>query len=143
MDKAGGGRRRDLLVVSARGLAYNGRRRTAMGKGFVVLVLIAAAAFFIYKQTSQNRSEEEAWVASIKDRYAVVVNKFLSAAGRSGAIGMDTTMDSETAAAQMLKLRAELAQLRKTLTEERAIAKAEQLAEKIENFCKKNDIIRP
>ena len=114
-----------------------------MGKGFVVLVLIAAAAFFIYKQTSQNRSEEEAWVASIKDRYAVVVNKFLSAAGRSGAIGMDTTMDSETAAAQMLKLRAELAQLRKTLTEEKASAKAAELAEKIENFCKKNDIIRP
>ena len=114
-----------------------------MAKGFVVLVLIAAAAFFIYRQTSQKPSEEEGWVLSIKERYAVVVNKFLSAAGRSGAIGMDTTMDSETAAAQMLKLRTELAQLRKTLTEERAIAKAAELAEKIENFCKKNDIIRP
>lgn len=113
-----------------------------MGKGFVALVLIAAAAFFIYKQTSQEPSEEEAWVASIKDRYAVVVNKFLSAAGRSGAIGMDTTMDSETAAAQMLKLRADLAEIRKSLTEDKAIAKARELAEKIEDFCEKNDIIR-
>lgn len=114
-----------------------------MGKGFVALVLIAAAAFFIYKQTGQEPSEEEAWVASIKDRYAVVVNKFLSAAGRSGAIGMDTTMDSETAVTQVLKVRADLAKLRGSLTEEKAIRKADELAEKIENFCRKNDIISP
>jgi hypothetical protein len=56
---------------------------------------------------------------------------------------MDTTYDSETAVTQVLKLRAELAKLRETLTEERAIGKADALAEKIEYFCKKNDIIRP
>lgn len=114
-----------------------------MAKGLIVLVLIAGAAFLIYRQTSQRPSEEEALVASIRERYAVVVNKFLSAAGRSGAIGMDTTLDSETAATQVLKLRDELAQLRKTLTEEKAVRKADELAEKIENFCRKNDIIRP
>jgi len=114
-----------------------------MAKGLLVLILVAGAAFFIYRQTSQKPSEEEAMVASVRERYAVVVNKFLSAAGRSGAIGMDTTLDSETAATQVLKLRAELAQLRKTLTEEKAIRKADALAEKIEYFCKKNDIIRP
>jgi len=114
-----------------------------MAKGLLVLILIAGAAFLIYRQTNQKPSEEEAMVASVRDRYAVVVNKFLSAAGRSGAIGMDTTFDSESAANQVLKLRAELAQLRKTLTEEKAIQKADGLAEKIDNFCRKNDIIRP
>jgi len=113
-----------------------------MAKGLLVLILIAGAAFLIYRQTNQKPSEEEAMVASVRDRYAVVVNKFLSAAGRSGAIGMDTTMDSETAAAQMLKLRADLAEIRKSLTEDKAIAKARELAEKIEDFCEKNDIIR-
>jgi len=114
-----------------------------MAKALLVLLLIVGAAFFIYRQTSRTDSEEIAMVDSIQDRYAVVVNKFLSATGRAGAIGMDTTYDSETAANQVLKLRAELAQLRKTLTEKRAIGRADALAEKIEYFCKKNDIIRP
>ena len=114
-----------------------------MAKALLVLLLIVGAAFFIYKRTNQTPSEEEEMVVSIRDRYAVVVNKFLSAAGRAGAIGMDTTYDSETAVTQVLKLRAELAKLRETLTEERAIGKADALAEKIEYFCKKNDIIRP
>lgn len=114
-----------------------------MAKALLVLVLIAAAAFLIYRQTGRTDSEEEAMVASVRDRYAVVVNRFLGAVGRSGAIGMDTTFDSESAAGQVLKLRDELTRLRKTLTEEKAMRKADELAEKIEYFCKKNDIIRP
>jgi hypothetical protein len=114
-----------------------------MAKRLLVFILIAGAAYFVYRQTNRTPSQEEAMVVSVRDRYAVVVNKFLSAAGRSGAIGMDTTLDSESAANQVLKLRAELAQLRKALTEERAIQKADELAEKIDNFCRKNDIIRP
>jgi hypothetical protein len=114
-----------------------------MAKTLLVLVLIAGAAFFIYKQTNRTDSEEMAKVDSIRERYVIVVNKFTSAVGRSGAIGMDTTLDAETASVQVLKLRAELARLRQTLTEERAIGKADELAEKIEYFCKKNDITRP
>ena len=114
-----------------------------MAKALLVLLLIAGAAFFIYKQTNRTDSEEEQLVASIQDRYVVVVNKFLSASGRAGAIGMDTTYDSETAVTQVLKLRAELAKLRETLTEDKAIGKADALAEKIDNFCRKNDIILP
>jgi hypothetical protein len=114
-----------------------------MAKAFLVLLLIAGAAFFIYKQTNRTDSEELELVDSVRDRYAVVVNKFIGAADRAGSIGMDTTDDSETAATQILKLRTELAKLRETLTEDKAIGKAEALAEKIEYFCKKNDIIRP
>lgn len=114
-----------------------------MGKTIVVLVLIAAAAYFVYQQTSKPASEEVELVEHLSERYAVVVNKFLSAAGRSGAIGMDTTFDSETAVVQIKKIQSELAKLRDTLTEDKAIAKADALAEKIEYFCKKNDITGP
>ena len=126
-----------------RRLAYNALGKTAMVKVLLVLVLIAGAAFFIYRQTSRTDSEEMAMVDSIRDRYAVVVNRFLSATGRAGALGLDTLADSDPAAVQVIKLRAELDHLRKTLTEEKAIGKADALAEKIEYFCKKNDIIRP
>jgi hypothetical protein len=124
-------------------LAYNDLARIAMAKALLILLLIVGAAFFIYRQTNRTDSAEMALVDSIRERYAVVVNKFLSATGRAGALGLDTLADSDTASGQVLKLRAELAKLRETLTEERAIGKAEALAEKIENFCKKNDIIRP
>lgn len=114
-----------------------------MARKLLVLLLVAGAAYVIYDRTSHPPSEEDALVASVKDRYALAVNKFLAAAGRAGAIGLDTTFDSESAAAEVLRLRSELAELRKTLTEERAIKRAEELAERIEEFCRKNDIIRP
>ncbi len=114
-----------------------------MAKALLILLLIAGAAFFISRQTNRTDSAEMALVDSIEERYAVVVHKFVSTAGRAGALGLDTLADSDAAAGQVLKIRAELAKLRETLTEEKAIGKAEALAEKIENFCKKNDIIRP
>jgi hypothetical protein len=58
-------------------------------------------------------------------------------------IGMDTTFDTETAVTQIQKIRSELAELQKKLTEERAIRKARELSEKIEAFCKKNEITGP
>ena len=114
-----------------------------MGKTLVILLLIAGAAYFVYQQIGRTPSEEEMLVTHLRERYAVVVNKFTSAVGRSGMIGMDTTFDTETAVTQIQKVRAELAELRKKLTEERAIRKADELSEKIEAFCKKNEILRP
>ena len=114
-----------------------------MFKTLVVLLLIAGAAYFVYQQLGRTPSEEEMLVTHLRERYAVVVNKFTSAAGRSGMIGMDTTFDSETAVTQIQKLRSELAELLKKLTEERAIRQAEALSEKIETFCKKNEITGP
>ena len=124
-------------------MAYNALGKTAMAKALLVLFLIVGAAFFIYRQTSRTDSAETAMVDAIRDSYAVFVSNFLSAAGRAGVIGMDTTLDSGSAVEQILKLRAELASLRKTLTDKRAIDKAAALAKKIEYFCKKNDMIRP
>ncbi len=114
-----------------------------MGKTIIVLLLIAAAAYFVYENVGRTPSEEEQLVSHLRDRYAVVVSKFTSAVGRSGMIGMDTTFDTETAVTQIQKLRAELAELSRKLTEPRAINKAAALSEKIEAFCKKNEILRP
>jgi predicted Zn-dependent peptidase len=114
-----------------------------MAKTLVVLLLIAGAGYFVYQRMNPATSEEDQLVSNLRDRYAVIVSKFASAAGRSGSLGMDTTYDSETVVVQIQKLRAELAELQRKLTEERATRKAAELSEKIEYFCKKNDIIRP
>jgi|WetSurMetagenome_2_1015567.scaffolds.fasta_scaffold104273_2 hypothetical protein len=114
-----------------------------MGKTIIILVLIAAAGYFIYQQVGRTPSEEEQLVGHLGERYAAVVAQFASAAGRAGLIGMDTTGDTDTAVTAMKKIRAELEALRAKLTEDRAIRKADELMEKIESFYKKNDIVRP
>ncbi len=114
-----------------------------MAKALLVLILVAAAAYFIYQQTGQAPTEEDLLVDGLKDRYAVVVNKFTSAVGRSGMLGVDTTFDLDTVVAQVLKIRSELTDLRERLTEARAIRKADALIVKVEHFCKTNNIIRP
>jgi hypothetical protein len=114
-----------------------------MAKTLLVLLLIAGAAFLIYRKVNITPSEDDQLVTDLKERYAVVVNKFTSAVGRSGMIGVDTSFDTETAVTQIQKIRRELADLRKRLTEAKAIRKADELSEKIEYFCKKNDILRP
>ena len=114
-----------------------------MAKTLLVFLLIAGAAFLIYRQVSRPASEEVLQVKALQDRFAVVINRFTSASGRSGTIGIDTTDQTETAVNQTLKIRAELADLQKRLTEPAAIERADKLSAKIEYFCKKNDILRP
>jgi hypothetical protein len=114
-----------------------------MGKTLVVLILIAGAGYFVYQQVGRTVSDEEMLVTHLSERFAVLVSKFTSAVGRSGLIGMDTSFDTETVVAQIQKIRTELAELRRKLVEDRAISKADRLSEKIEAFCKKNEITRP
>lgn len=114
-----------------------------MAKTLLVLLVIAAAAYFIYQEIGRPPTEEDQLVADIKGRYAVVVNKFTSAVGRSGMIGVDTTFDLDSVVAQIQKIRTELTDLRGRLTESRAIRKAEAFSVKVEHFCKTNNILRP
>ncbi|HPW17478.1 MAG TPA: hypothetical protein PLP83_03760 [Candidatus Aminicenantes bacterium] len=114
-----------------------------MRRVLIVLILIGGAGYYIYNRSQVGQSEEVFQVKNIQQRFSLALNKFTGAAGRSGAIGMDTTFDTETAVRQIEDIRKELAELRKRLTEPAAITRAEKLAEKIEYFCKLNDIIRP
>jgi hypothetical protein len=124
-------------------LAYNEGRRSAMARVLLVLLIIAAAGYFIYQQTGRAPTDEDLLVDGLKERYAVVVNKFTSAVGRSGMLGVDTTFDLDSVVEQIKKIRTELADLRGRLTEARAIRKADALIVKVEHFCKTNNILRP
>ncbi len=63
--------------------------------------------------------------------------KFMGNAAGGLASGLDS---AEQAVVDVQKVRRELDRLRQTLTEDKAVARAEELAAKIDEFCRKNDI---
>ena len=108
-----------------------------MGKAFLVILLVAIAAFFIYKQTHRPLSDEELAVTAVEESFAMAEAKFMGNAAGGLASGLDS---AEQAVVDVQKARRELDRLRKTLTENKAIARAEELAAKVDEFCRKNDI---
>lgn len=112
-----------------------------MKKALIILVVAIAAGYFLYNTMNESHSEQEGLVDGVRARYTEALNKFLKAVRYGAGLGMDNTMDVEAASNEVLKVRAELAKLRPELTEATAILKAEELADKIEEFCRKNDII--
>jgi len=108
-----------------------------MGKAFLVILLIAVAVFFVYKQTHKPLSEEELKVKGVEERFIAASSKFMGAAASGLAAGLDV---AEAAAIEVQKARNELARLTGALTEDKAILKAEELRAKIDEFIRKNDI---
>src|SRR5512137_318496 len=102
-----------------------------MGKAFLVILLIAIAGFFIYKQVHRPATAEELSVKGVEVRFIAASNKFISAAGGGLATGLD---EAESAVVEVQRARNELVRLRKTLTEERAIALADALKAKVDEF---------
>ncbi|MBM3305039.1 MAG: hypothetical protein FJY79_03705 [Candidatus Aminicenantes bacterium] len=112
-----------------------------MRKALIILAVAVAAGYFLYNTMNESHSEQDGLVAGVRARYVEAVNKFLKAVRYGADLGMDNSMDVEQASNEVLRVRAELAKLRPELTEAKAMLEAEQLADKIEEFCRKNDII--
>jgi hypothetical protein len=108
-----------------------------MGKAILVIILIAAAAFLIYRQAHPPASAEEMQVRAVEDRFTAASSRFMGNAAGGLAVGLDA---AEAAVVDVQKARGELDRLMKTLTEDKAIARAEALKAKIDEFCQKNDI---
>jgi hypothetical protein len=120
-----------------------GKEGTSMVRKLIILALILGAAYVIYQRVNKPQSAEDQRVAQLRDRYVVLVNKFTGAVGRAANMGVDTSFDVESVVIQLKELRTEVTEMRRTLTEERAIGKADELADKITQFFKKNDITGP
>lgn len=114
-----------------------------MRKVLIVLVLIAGAAYFIHRQSQVASSEEVQLVRDLQARFSDAINQFAGSVGRSGTIGINVSFDTEASVTRIEKIRKELAELRERLTEPAAIKRADKLAEKIEFFCKQNNILGP
>ncbi len=108
-----------------------------MGKVILVLLLIGVVAFFVLQKAKTPATEEELKVKAVAERFLAVQGKIMGSGGGTGPVDLDTT---EGFINQMKRIRVEIADLRRTLTEDKARQAAEDLRYKIEEFCKKNDI---
>jgi hypothetical protein len=108
-----------------------------MGKKFLVVLLVAVAAFFVYKQTHRPVSDEELTVKAIEENFVAASSRFMGGAAGGTPEGLDA---AEAAVVEVQKVRNALSRLLPTLTEDRAVRMAGELQEKIAEFCRKNDI---
>ncbi len=108
-----------------------------MGKKFLVILLVAVAAFFIYKQTHRPLSDEELKVKAIEENFIAASSRFMGGAAGGTPEGLDA---AEAAVVEVQKVRNALSRLLPALTEDTATHMAGELREKIDEFCRKNDI---
>lgn len=81
-----------------------------------------------------SQSEDMRAVAALEDRFDHAKKQFAGAHRGAAVSGLDTTSDAEGARVAAKRIEKELASLRKKLTDERAIRKAETLAEAVREF---------
>jgi len=108
-----------------------------MGRKFLAILLVAVAAFFIYKQTHRTASEEDQKVKAIKESFVAASSRFMGGAAGGTPEGLDA---AEAAVVEVQKVRSALSRLLPTLTEDGAVRMAGELQARIEEFCRKNDI---
>ena len=109
-------------------------------KALVLIIILAVIGYFAYTQFFKPLSEEEQLVKGLDKQFNLATRQFVGAGRISGGTGLDTTSDAEIAVNKIKKVRKELESIKDTLTEEKAIARAEKLDAKIKNFYEKNDL---
>lgn len=109
-------------------------------KKLVWLIVLGLVGYFVYTQFFAPLSEEAQEVKALGRRFATAQSQYLGAVRQMGSLGMDATADADDAIGAMKKVKKELLELKDSLTEENAIARAEKLEATITVFFEKNDI---
>jgi len=110
-----------------------------MRKAIWVLALILIG-FVAYTRLTRPISDEERHVQAFEDRFQSARNRYLSAARQLAVPGESAVADPEAAVRRLKTVREDFDRFYASLTEEVAIARADKLAARIEEFFEKNDI---
>jgi hypothetical protein len=107
----------------------------------VIVAVVAGLIAFNYVSTGEfslipsfTLSEDERELKALEDRFKAATKQY-SQAGRTAAVsGIDTTSDVEAARRSVRQISKELKALRKGLSSESSIRKAEELAASVRSF---------
>ncbi len=111
-----------------------------MAKVLIIIVLIAAAAFLLYRGVDKQSSDEVRMVKAAESRFEMASAKYMRIGKTSGMLASSAVEESETAVNSLKQIKNEFDHLKSTLTDDKAVSRAARLSDRIEEFFFKNDI---
>jgi ABC-type lipoprotein release transport system permease subunit len=108
-------------------------------KKFIFLAVIVATGYLAYTNFFQTSAEEKL-VSNLEKEFQTATQNYIAANRQAAEPGLVAITDPEKAERQVKEVRKKLKELLPTLTDDKAIARAQELEAKIQNFCQKNEI---
>jgi len=112
-------------------------------KQVVVVILLVVAGLITYNYVTTGKfsvvpsftlSEDERALNALEERFNAAVKQYAQASRTAGLSGMDTTADAEAARLSVRQIAKELKPLRKRLSSESTIRRAENLSTAVQEF---------
>ena len=104
------------------------------------LVILGVLAYLGYSYFIRTTSSEEAQVRDLEREFRRATDRYISAMRQGGEPGLVILADPETAERMVKDVRPKLQELMKSLTEEKAIARAQKLESQILTFLERHQI---
>lgn len=109
-------------------------------KAIGIILILLIIGFVVYTQFIAAVTEEQKQVKDLDTRFSMASRDFVRALRMTAELGMDTTGELAFAIRILKKVKSELIELQRELTEELAIERADRLRTRIDEFFKANDI---
>jgi hypothetical protein len=104
-------------------------------KKLIILILIAAAGYFVYQKfVAGEQGEEMKQVRVLEDEFSAIKQQMAQAERAAGVSGMDMTSEAGSAMGAAAALLKRVQGLKESLAEENALQKAEELEQQIGAF---------
>jgi hypothetical protein len=104
------------------------------------LLILGILAYLGYRHFIQTTSSEVAQVRSLEREFRRATDRYISSMRQAGEPGIVILADPETAERMVKDVRPKLQELMKTLTEEKAIARARELQNEVLTFFERHQI---
>jgi len=104
------------------------------------LVILVVLAYLGYSHFVRTTSSEEWQVRDLEREFRRATDRYINSMRQAGEPGLVILADPETAERMVKDVRPKLLELMKTLTEEKAIARAQELENQVLTFYKRNQI---
>jgi 16S rRNA U1498 N3-methylase RsmE len=104
------------------------------------IIILGVLAYLGYSHFIRPISSEVAQVRSLEGEFRRATDRYISAMRQAGEPGLVILADPETAEKMVKEIRPKLQELMKTLTEEKAIARAQKLENQVLTFFERHQI---
>ena len=109
-------------------------------KRLVWLIALGVLVYLGYSYFVKTISPEEAQVRDLEREFKRATDRYITAMRQGGEPGLVILADPETAERMVRDVRPKLQELMKKLTDEKAIARAQDLESRILDFCRRHQI---